>query len=89
MSWLGTATDAIGFVGAAIIAAAYFLNQRGRLASSDWRFPATNLGGSLLIMLSLVVHPNLPSVVIEVFWSAISLYGLRRNRRATLEHRSN
>lgn len=67
-----------GFAGAALIIVAYFANQRGSLASSDWRFPALNLLGSVLIFASLFVQWNLPSAVIEAFWMAISLYGLAR-----------
>jgi hypothetical protein len=67
-----------GFIGAAIVLVAYFANQSGRLASADWRFPAANLVGSLLILASLFKQWNFPSVVIEVFWAAISLYGLVR-----------
>lgn len=71
----------VGYFGAFVIAAAYFLNQRGTLKSGDWCYPAINLAGSLMVMLSLAAHPNLPSVVIEVFWSSISVYGLQRNWR--------
>ena len=70
-------TDA-GFVGVAIIVVAYFANQQGWLRSDDWRFPAVNLVGSLLILASLWTAWNAPSVVIEVIWAAISLYGLSR-----------
>ncbi len=71
-----------GFAGAALIVIAYFANQRGALASSDWRFPAANLLGSVLIFSSLMVQWNLPSVVIEAFWMAISVYGLTRSLRS-------
>ena len=76
-------TDA-GFVGVAVIVVAYFANQQGWLSSEDWRFPAANLVGSLLILASLWTAWNAPSVVIEVIWAAISLYGLSRRlgRRA-------
>jgi hypothetical protein len=70
----------VGFVGAAIIIVAYFANQTGRLPSNDWRFPLANLVGAALIMVSLVTQWNFPSAVIEVFWIAISLYGLVRAR---------
>jgi Na+-translocating ferredoxin:NAD+ oxidoreductase RnfD subunit len=70
-----------GFLGAAVLMAAYFASQSGRLAATDWRFPFANLIGSLLILTSLSVAWNLPSVMIEVFWSAISLYGLIRATR--------
>ncbi len=75
------ASDLIGYGGAAALIAAYFLNQSGRLRSDNWRFPAINLLGSGCIAVSLVFQPNLPSIAIEVFWSAISLYGLSRALR--------
>ncbi len=72
----------LGYAGAAVIAGAYFANQRGRLRSEDWRFPALNLAGSLGVLLSLVAEPNLPSILIEIFWAGISIYGLVRSRRS-------
>ena len=63
--------SAIGLVGVGFILVAYFANQQRWLSSEDWRFPAANLVGSLLIMVSLYAEWNLPSVVIEVFWVAI------------------
>ena len=93
-SWLAglgglrTASETAGYCGAGLIAFAYLLNQRGVLPSNNWRFPASNLVGSLLIMVSLAFHPNAPSVVIEVFWSAISLYGVYRNVRAARQARA-
>jgi hypothetical protein len=70
-----------GMVGTAIILVAYFANQRDWLSSRDWRFPAANLAGALLILSSFYAEWNLPSVVIEIFWAAISLYGLTRSLR--------
>lgn len=67
-----------GLVGSGLVVLAYLLNQTGRLASTDWRFPAANLVGALAILLSLIDAWNLPSALIEVFWVAISLYGLAR-----------
>ena len=73
--------DALGAVGAALIVLAYFLNQQRRLASEDWRYPATNLAGAVLILVSLWHEPNLPSIAIEAFWVLISLYGIARSLR--------
>ena len=67
---------AIGLVGAAVFVVAYFANQARWLSAHDWRFPAANLVGALLIIISLFGEWNLPSVVIEAFWAAISVYGL-------------
>ncbi len=76
-----TALVVAGFAGAALIIFAYFANQQGWLASDDWRFPAANLAGAALIMASLYVEWNFPSVVIEGFWIVISGYGLVRSTR--------
>jgi hypothetical protein len=71
--------DVIGFAGVAVIVAAYFTNQQRWLSSEDWRFPFANLVGAALILISLFFEWNLPSVVIEIFWIAISLYGIAKS----------
>jgi hypothetical protein len=71
--------DVIGVVGAAAIVAAYFANQQRWLRSEDWRFPFANLVGAALILVSLFFEWNFPSVVIEIFWIAISLYGVAKS----------
>jgi hypothetical protein len=72
---------ACGIVGASIFVTVYFANLRGWLQSTDWRYPAANMAGALLILVSLIQEWNLPSVLIEAFWAAISLYGVIRNLR--------
>ncbi len=73
--------DLLGVIGSFIIIAAYFATQRGWVEASDWRFPLANLIGALLILLSLMVAWNLAAFVMEVFWIAISIYGLLRSAR--------
>lgn len=68
----------LGLSGSVLVAGAYFLNQLGRLSSTDWRFPAANLAGALAILLSLTDAWNLPAAVIESFWAGISLFGLAK-----------
>ncbi|HEY4075724.1 MAG TPA: hypothetical protein VGM26_02210 [Rhizomicrobium sp.] len=70
-----------GLAGSVLVVLAYLLNQTGRLASSDWRYPAANLAAALAILSSLTQAWNLPAAVIEVFWAGISLYGLIRAMR--------
>ncbi len=72
---------ACGIAGAACYVVAYFTCVRGWLSATGWRFPAANLVGALLLLISLYDAWNLPSVVIESFWAAISLYGMIRNCR--------
>jgi hypothetical protein len=71
----------LGFAGSVIVLVAYFANQTGRLASDNWWFPFINLAGSLMILASFYTAINWPSLFIEVFWIAISLYGLFRALR--------
>ena len=52
----------------------------------------TNLAGAALLTVSLLVHMNLPSLVLEGFWAAIAIYGLvkaLRQRGAKAESRDN
>jgi hypothetical protein len=53
--------------------------QQRWLDALDWRFPAANMSGALLILVSLWFEWNFPSVVIEIFWALISLMGLMRS----------
>ncbi|RBM07780.1 CBU_0592 family membrane protein [Novacetimonas cocois] len=86
---LDIAADLTGFAGSVVIVVQYYLSLRGRIDTSGVAYPLGNLCGSLLVMVSLCVHFNLPSLCIEVFWSSVSLYGVltalwRRSRRAGL-----
>jgi hypothetical protein len=71
--------DVAGFFGTAAIVAAYFANQQRWLRSEDWRYPFANLAGAALILVSLFFEWNFPSVVIEIFWVTISLYGMAKS----------
>lgn len=80
-----TYADLVGTIGTLIVVAAYCATQLRRMNSSDLAFPLVNLCGSLLIAFSLCFNFNLASALMEVFWIAISLLGIRqwhRERRA-------
>lgn len=70
-----------GIAGAVIILMAYFLNQKGSLASDDWRLAFANLLGAVAILLSLTTAWNLPAALIEAAWASISLWSLARTLR--------
>lgn len=73
-----------GLVGASCFIFSYFATLQGWLAPDGWRLPAVNLLGAAMVLTSLTVAWNLPSVVLESFWGAISLYGvIRAIRRGT------
>ena len=71
-----------GMLGAGCFIVAYFATLRGWLDATGWRFPAVNLLGASLVLVSLIDAWNLPSVILECFWAAISVYGLMRSLRA-------
>lgn len=68
--------DLIGLVGVVLILLAYFLLQAEKLAADQLRYPALNLVGAVLILISLTKTFNLASFVIEICWVGISLYGI-------------
>jgi hypothetical protein len=70
---------AAGILGAGFFIFGYFATLQGWLPPDDWRFPAVNLLGASLVLVSLTDAWNLPSVVLELFWAAISVYGLVRS----------
>ncbi|WP_169973765.1 MULTISPECIES: hypothetical protein [unclassified Campylobacter] len=66
----------IGFLGMICIVLAYFLLQIGKMTSADLSYQLINLAGAILLIISLLVHFNLGSFLIEVFWIFITLYGI-------------
>jgi len=71
----------IGFVGMIFIIYAYFLLQVGKYDSKSLQFQYINLIGAILLLISLCVHFNLGSFIIEVFWILITLYGIAKNKK--------
>ncbi len=76
----------VGFVGMACIIAAYaYLTWKKD--PNPFILHGTNLTGAALLTVSLLVHTNWPSLVLEGFWAAIAIWGLvkamRDRRRQT------
>lgn len=69
----------IGFIGMICIVYAYFLLQIGKYDSKSLKFQYINLIGAILLLISLFVHFNLGSFIIEIFWIIITLYGIYKN----------
>ena len=70
--------NVVGMTGTIIVVGTYFLLQLGKISSDSLAFNSLNLIGAILLLLSLLVHFNLASFVIEVFWILASLVGLWR-----------
>lgn len=74
--------NTIGTVGVFLILLAYFLITRGKLTGESLKYHLLNLVGASLLLISLMWDWNLPSVIIELCWIAISIYGLTKIYRA-------
>ena len=72
MNWY----DILGTLGVAIIVLTYILLQIERVRSDQLAYSLMNAVGAALILISLYFDFNLPSVVVEVFWLLISLFGI-------------
>lgn len=73
----------IGVVGSLLVILAYVNTTEGLegWSGSDAKFLWTNLLGQSLLLVSLVFHPNLGSIFIELFLIAVTLRGLYKRKR--------
>lgn len=77
--------DLIGFAGSFLIVSAYaYSNMAARM--SLLLFNVLNFFGAALLAVSLTVNYNLPTMVLEIVWMGIALFGIAkalRTRRHT------
>ncbi len=71
----GFTANVIGLLGSALIVFAYAYNVYAK-AVNAFVYNGTNLIGALLLTLSLMVHFNLASLLLEFVWMAIAVGGL-------------
>lgn len=80
-----TLATIIGYLGVLIVLAAYGLLTSGRLRGDDVRYPIINIIGTLGIIVSLFEQWNLPSMVTQLVWIAISIVGIMRIARRKVQ----
>jgi len=66
----------IGFAGTLLIAWAYFILQMGKYTIDSLPYQILNLVGAILLIISLFVHFNFGSFMMEIFWISITIYGI-------------
>lgn len=71
------AADLIGFAGSFCIVAAYAYSNLAK-AMNMVAFNLVNFVGAALLAVSLTVNYNLPTLVLEIVWMAIALFGVTR-----------
>jgi len=79
--------DSVGCTGTAIILITYFLNQCTLITTANLSYSILNLVGAIMILISLMSTWNLASVIMEIFWIAISIFGVFRWFRMTATSR--
>ncbi|HET7558082.1 MAG TPA: hypothetical protein VFK08_08425 [Rhodanobacteraceae bacterium] len=78
----------VGIVGTLLVLLAFFLLQARKLHGNGAIYQLLNAFGAAAIIVSLVYEFNLASMVLEIAWLLISIYGLVvgfRHRRETRE----
>lgn len=66
----------IGFIGMAFVVIAYLFLQTNKYTIRSLQYQLLNLLGAILLLISLFVHFNLGSFIIEIFWIIITIYGI-------------
>lgn len=66
----------LGILGSFLLIITFLLLQLNKIKSDSMIYSLLNLIGSGLIIISLFFDWNLPSFIIEFFWSLISLLGI-------------
>ena len=78
MIWEYTYTwsDFVGNIGVVILITLFYLNVSGRVSSQGLLYNCGNLLVAILLGINLYFKPNISSIIIEIFWCAISIYGI-------------
>ena len=71
----------IDFAGMLCVVLAFYKTVHGTWASQSLRYNLVNLAGAICLIISLSIHFNLGSFVIEIFWIMISLKGIYNAKR--------
>lgn len=70
--------DFVGNLGVVCVLGSYFLLQTGRLRADTVAYGVINATGAVLIGISLLYDFNLSSMIIEIAWFTISVFGIVR-----------
>ena len=68
--------DLIGNIGAIVLVSTHYTLTAQKIDSKGFIYSAANLLAAILLTISLVDKPNISSLVIQIFWSLTSIYGI-------------
>lgn len=78
-----TWSDVVGNIGVVMLITTLWLNVSGRWHSKGWQYNLSNLIVAILLSINLYYKPNMSSIIIEIFWAGISIYGLWKYWQST------
>ncbi|MEJ7925591.1 hypothetical protein WG908_02330 [Sphingobium sp. AN641] len=77
--------EIVGWIGAVLVLSAYVLVSAGRLSGNSPAFQGMNAVGAAFFVVNTWWHGAIPSMVLNIVWSAIglaALWRIARRRRA-------
>jgi hypothetical protein len=67
----------VGLIGSAVLVVAFAYSNLSR-SMNLVLFNLLNLAGAVALIVSLLVHFNIASMILEIVWAAIALFGMVR-----------
>ena len=71
-----TGPDIVGLIGVTILIVTYAMLQFDKIDPKGFWYSFNNMVVAILVTVSLLYSFNLASMVIEVFWFSLSVYGI-------------
>ncbi|HEX4850433.1 MAG TPA: hypothetical protein VFV08_06480 [Puia sp.] len=72
MNWI----DLIGWLGSAMVIAAYGLNMYGKISADTILYYMLNILGSACLIVNTFYHNAIPSAVVNIIWILIAILAL-------------
>lgn len=66
-------SDALGWIGAILLVAAFCLISFGIVEAREWTYQLMNLVGAILLTINGVARKMYPSVATNIFWGIIAI----------------
>ncbi len=73
--------ETVGWIGSALVVAAYFLNMSGKLQADTATYKWLNIVGSLGLIVLTLYHRAIPSAVVNIIWTVVGIAALFRVSR--------
>ncbi|MDA9842942.1 hypothetical protein N9C44_00570 [bacterium] len=69
-------SDFIGNIGVVLLIGTFGLLQFSKIDSKGFWYSFNNMMVAILLSINLYYKPNLSSIIIEIFWFGLSVYGI-------------